>query len=193
MNTPMLAVDKDIEVSKMEQTEWLKHGIVTVRVDSMQEAIERLNTGDFFFVAINADSINYLPLLRVVRDVTHIIVFVITSNYTAKGHNEALDNGTDAYVAFLGSSEENVQMAMALVNRHSERNAMPKKPVRMITYRGLLFYPKYRKVFYRDAEIDLTKTEYDTFNLLITNPNQPIPPSMIYRKVWGKEYEKMAQ
>lgn len=167
-----LTVDSNIAVSQREQAAWMEQGIATVRVDSMQEAIEKLDKENFLFVAINADTINYLPLLRVMRDVTPILIYVITSNFTAKEHKEALDNGADAYVAFQGSAEENVQTAMALISRHSERIAMPKKPVKLITYRGLLFYPKYSKVFYRDAKIDLTKTEYDIFNLLTSNPNQ---------------------
>lgn len=193
MTLPMLAVDSNIEVSQREQAAWMEQGIATIRVDSMQEAIEKLNKEYFLIVAINADNINYLPLLRVMRDVTHLLIFLITSNYTATEHKEALDNGADVFGTFLGSSEENVQTALAMINRHSERSTMPKKPVRMMAYRGLLFYPKYRKVFYRDAEIDLTKTEYDIFNLLISNPNQPLPPNVIYRKVWGKEYEQTAQ
>lgn len=193
MNLPMLAVDSNIEVSEREQAAWKDQGVTTVRVSSMQEAIEKLSKEKFFIVVINADSINFLPLLRVMRDITHLLIYIITTNYSTKEHKEVLDNGADAYVAFSGNAAENVQMAMALVNRHIERDMMPKKLTSMITYQGLFFYPKWRKVFFRDVEIDLTKTEYDIFNLLITHPNQPLPPSTIYRKVWGKEYEEAAQ
>ena len=65
---PMLVVDKDIEVSMREQAEWLKHGIPAVRVNTMQEAIEKLTKEPFLFTAINADNIHYLPLLKVMRD-----------------------------------------------------------------------------------------------------------------------------
>lgn len=51
---PMLVVDKNIEVSLREQAEWKKHGIDTVQVNTMQEAIEKLTKESFLFTAINA-------------------------------------------------------------------------------------------------------------------------------------------
>lgn len=190
MNTPMLAVDSNIEVSRREQIAWLEQGIATVRVDTMQEAIEKLNKEEFFIVAINADNIKYLPLLRVMRDVTHLLVFIVTSNFTSKDQAEALHSGADVFVPFLGSSEENVLSALATIHRFSERSTMPKKPAGLMTYKGLLFYPKFHQVFFRDEEIKLTSIEFDLFHYLISNPDQPLTFRQIFRKVWGKEYDE---
>lgn len=186
----MLVVDKNFEFSRREQAEWLEHGIATIRVDSMQEAIEKLNKEEFFIVAINADNIKYLPLLRVMRDITPMLIFVISSNITAKEYKEALDNGADVYCPFFESAKENVQMGMAMINRHSERNAQPRKPVKIIAYQELLVYPKFNKVYCHDEEIDLTKIEYDIYHYLISNPNQPLSVRQIYRKVWGRDSDE---
>jgi len=93
----MLEVDKDIEVSKREQTEWLKHGISTVRVDTMQEAIEKLTKEPFLFTATNAGNVNYLPLLKTMRDTAPTFIFIIDTNYTTEKEVEALHNGADVY------------------------------------------------------------------------------------------------
>jgi DNA-binding response OmpR family regulator len=157
----MLVVDKNIEVSMREQTEWLKHGISTVRVSSMQEAIEKLTKEPFLFTAINADNVNYLPLLKTMGETALTFIFIIDTNYTTEKEVIALHNGADVYTKFNSNVELNVRLALAQLLPCNERDKQPKLPTGMIIYDGFLVSATSHQIFCNDVNIKLTKKEYD--------------------------------
>lgn len=188
MSLPMLVVDSDIEVSKREQAASEKQGIFTVRVDTMQEAIEKLNKEDYLFTAINADNVNYLPLLRIMRDVSPTPIFIITSNFKMYDQVEALHNGADGYAPFQTNSDENIQSALALLHRYHERDRQRKKSIKIISHENLFVFPAFRQVFRGDKEIVLTKIEFDLLCFLMKSRRLVFTFEQIYRNVWGDEY-----
>lgn len=156
MSLPILAVDKDIEISNKEQAVWQKHGIPTVRVDTMQEALEHLAQNDFLFVAINSDSISYLSLLKVMSSMFPVHIFIIDSCFTHERQNEAFNNGATWYGQFQESPEKNIQSALSYLKSVNRRIKVSKKAPNIITYGNLSILADYRKVFCNDAEVILT-------------------------------------
>jgi two-component system response regulator ArlR len=186
----MLAVDQDVIRSRKEQSEWEKHGVSTVRVDTMQEAIKKLTQDVYILICINADNVTYLPLLRIMRETTSTLIFIATSNVTTQDHADALYHGADAYGPFQDTPEKNIQSALAMIHNISERRSAAKKPVQVITCLGLLLYPKYRQVFCHDAEIELTRTEHELLYYLASNSGQTLLYKQLYRKVWNADYDR---
>lgn len=191
MSLPMLAVDKNIELSIKIQAKWDKRGISTVRVDTMQEAIDKLSREAFLFTAINADNINYLHLLRIMADVSSPIL-IITSNFTVRDQTEAFRHGADGYAPFNDDINENIESALALLQRCSERGKTPKRPPRTVARGNLTIYYDYHQVFCDDAEINLTKKEFDILHYFLSNPNIRLTYKNISRKVWGLGYEDVS-
>lgn len=189
---PMLAVDNDIEVSLREQTEWLNHGIPTVRVDAMQEAIEKLTKESFLFTSINADSVNYLPLLPIMRDTAPTFIFIIDSNYTVEKEVEALHKGADVYTQFNENVELNVQLALAQLLRCKDRDKQPAMPAGMVIYKNFLVSTFFRLAFYNDAEIKLSRLEFDLLNYFISNPGRLLSYKEINLGIWGAEYRDLS-
>lgn len=190
MNIPMLAVDKNIDVSLREQAGWLKHGISTIRIDTMLEAIEQLSKRDFLFTAINADNIIYQPLLRTMRSIAPTPILIITSDFKVSDQIAALRNGADAYVPFHENVAENVESALAMLLRCNERNKQPKKQANMMIYGDFLVGAALHQVFCNDMKLTLTKKEYDILYYLIANHGYILTYKQIYRKVWGVEYDE---
>lgn len=189
MNIPMLVVDKDIEFSLREQVIWAKQGILTIRVDTMQEAIEKLTKDIFLFVAINADNINYLPMLRIMRGITLSPILIITSHFTLHDQIEAHQHGADGYTPFQDNSDENIKSALALLQRFTERNTLSKETTAYITYGNLFISPAYRQVFYKDKEIELTKMEFDLLYFFVNRRGHALSHEQIYENVCRDENE----
>lgn len=187
MNLPMLTVDKNLEFFLKEQTEWDKQGITAVRVDSMQEAIQKLSKETFFFTLINADNVNCLPLLKVISSATSSPIFIVTSHFTLYSQIEAFQNGADAYAPFQRSTDENVKLALALWQRYSERSKQIKNKVSFISYKNLFVTDTFRQAFYDDKEIELTAMEFDLLHLLIENRGHVLNHEQIYKHVYGDE------
>lgn len=189
MNIPMLAVDKDIKTSSREQAVWLqKHGILTVRAGSMQEAIEKLSREPFLFTAINADSITYMPMLKIMREVAPIPIFIITSKYRIGEQVEAILNGADVFALFQKNSEDHISLALAVLQRYHEQNNQPKGPP-IKTYERLFVFPAFRQVFCNDMEIRLTTKEFNILCYLMDNRGYALTYVQIYREVWGMGYD----
>lgn len=184
----MLAVDMSAEISEKEQVEWKKHLISTIRVESMQRAIELLKKEDFILTVINADNINYLPLLKIMRETSPVPIFIITSDFTPEKQTEVYRNGADGYASFQSSAEKNVEFALALLQRINDRKKHSQKIISFISYNGLFLFPTYRKVFWKDAEIELKRKEFDILHFLMENRGKVLSHQQIFKNVWGEEY-----
>lgn len=193
MGFQMLAVDNSMETSFREQTGWQKHGISMMRVEAMREAIELLRKRSFIFTVINADCVNYKPLLKVMRDISPSPIFIIASDYSVSDLAEALLAGADAYAPFQSSMEENITMVLAMLKRCNEHGSQPHNPTRVIMQSGFIVSPAFRKAFYCDEEILLTTKEFDLLLLLIEKPEYVFTYAQIFERVWGMRYDGNAK
>ena len=191
MILPMLVVDKNINFSQLKRAEWLRRGIPTVQAVTMQEAIEELNKKKFLMVSINANNINYISLLKMVVDISSVPVIIMTSNFKVFDQTQAALNGAEGYTEFCEDINENIDYAMAILQRHNERDRKPKKRPEAEIYEDILVYPYFRQVFYNDIEISLTKTEFNLLYYLIINRGRVLTFRQIYRKIWGVEYQDL--
>ena len=190
MEYPILIIDKNVETFQEEQSAWAKHNMSGVRVDSMQDAINRLTADSFLFIAINGDNVSYMPLLSKMRAATQTLIFIIDSGHTIEQETKAYRNGADAYATFSGDAEKNVQLALALLLRHNERGKPPRAPQGMMIYENFLVMTSTSRIFYKDERLKLTKKEREILCYLIANHDILVPYEKIYRKVWGNDYDK---
>lgn len=189
MNIPMLVVDTDIEVNRREQAVWDNFGIDAVRVDTMCDAVNKLARENFLFTAINADTIHYLPMLKIMDKVSPTPILIITSRFSVYDQVEAIHHGADAYVPFQERVEENIMLALALIARYNERNKRQSKPPNNIPYEKLLVCYDTCQVFCGNEEVPLTKTEFDIFAYLLANRGIFLTYNQIYSAVWGNGYD----
>lgn len=182
----MLVIDKDIEFSLRQQAAWLNHGIPTVRVDTMQEAIEKLTKGSFYLVAINGDNVNYIPLLKIMCDMSPVHIFVLLSDFTIEKQNEAYINGATGCAKFQDDPEANVQSALAYLQSINARSR-PKRVPKIVACGNLSIIHDHHQVFCNDAEVPFTKLEYRLLYYLLINRNMKLSYRQISRRVWRKE------
>jgi len=184
---PLLAIDKNTAVSMRESATWDKYGVENIRVSSMQEAIEKLNKTNYLFIAINADNINYLPHLRILRGMTPIPIFIICSTYTTDKEVEALRNGADLFVEWRDTPEDNAKSALAVLHRYTERTKEHKKAVKILSHGDILIVVDFHKAFVKDKELPLTKTELQILYYLMLNQGRVITHEQIQKKIWPNE------
>lgn len=189
MSHPILAVDKDVEIFEQERAGWVQRGIDALRVNSMCEAMEELSRNSYLFVAINADNINYMPMLLAMRKASSTSLFVLTSKFNIQDQVAALHSGANVYAPRQASTEENVMSALALLYQYGEQAKRRRKQPKPIPHRKLIVLPGPRQVFGDDEEISLTKTEYDLLLYLLANRGITVTFQQIYRSVWGNGYD----
>ena len=190
MNT-ILAVDKDVAVHERETAEWMKSGINALRVDTMTEAINLLaHRDDFLFVAINEDTVpDFMLQMRIMRDVTRLSIFVITSDYSIEKKLKAMDCGADVYDHFSAYIKNNIISALALLKAQKRRAKLAPKSLRTLTGGDIILSPLRRSVFIKDVRVPLTKKEFDILHCLMAVNGHVVTHSRLIRKVWGDKPE----
>lgn len=91
-------------------------------VKTMPEALKSLTKTDFLLVVIIADGIEYLPHLKLMRDMKPMLILVLSSKYNASEKLEAIQLGADEYLAYPSTVEEGVASGRALIRRYTVLN-----------------------------------------------------------------------
>lgn len=187
MENWILAVDNNLNNFEETQQEWLKYHLFVKAVKSMQEALRLLMNTDFLLVVIVADNIEYMPYLKLMRDMKPIPILVLSSKYNASEKLEAIQLGADEYLACPSTVEEIVASGRALIRRYTVLNHQAEKPLTVITYHEIFMCVEYRKFFLKGKEIKLTRKEFDLLYLLLSSIDRVYTHDQIYLHVWGGE------
>jgi DNA-binding response OmpR family regulator len=159
---------------------------------SMAEALKLLTKIDFLLVVISTENIEYLPHLKIMRDMKPIPILVVSSKYNASEKLEAIQLGADEYLSYPSTVEEIVASGRALIRRYTVLNHQAEKPLTVITYHEIFMCIEYRKFFLKGKEIKFTRKEFDLLYLLISSIGRVYSYDQIYLHVWGGDIFKKA-
>ena len=185
-----LAIEQDISIHERESKFWLSRNVSSIRVSSMREGIEKAISSSFLYIGINASNIDYLPYLRLLREVTKDPIFISTATYTMQEQGKALENGADLFGQISDNPSENYTSVMACINRLQERAEQRKPLIKIATWGDIFLVPSYHKAFIADVEIRLTKNEMGILHYLLLNKGNILSHEQIYREVFNREYDE---
>lgn len=194
MGATYISIEKNIEVFEKYKKLWGNRGITGIRVDTMTEgiemaaAIEKSKTKHLYFIDIVADDIDFMPQLAILDTVTSAPILIATSKYDEDEHHEALNNGADFYGQYCDIPEKNINGVIAAINSY-HRAKKQRTSSDILTYSGILMSFSQHKTFVNDVSIELTRQEFDILRLLMKNRGNVLTYKMIYRQIWGYEYE----
>jgi DNA-binding response OmpR family regulator len=188
----VLRVDNNFSNFEAAQKGWLKHHVFLKTAQSMPEALKLLLKKNYLLVVIIADGIEYLPFLKLMRDMKPMPILVLSSKYNASEKLEALQLGADEYLAYPSTVEEAVASGRALIRRYTVLNHQTEQPLTIITYNEIFICVEYRKLFVKGTEIKLTRKEFDLLHLLLSSIGRVYTHEQIYRHVWTDEKDSMS-
>ena len=183
MNSRYMAIDKDVDFHKIQSDAWLEKGIASIRVDSMDEAIEHAKNERFCFIAINADNIEYLPKLELLRATTTSHILVATSNFSGEEFIKAISKGADAFGLIDSNPTINADIVKAII----EKTTMETTEIETILHGSMLIMPELNRVIIGNRGVLLSKTEISVLVLLIKNKRKKVLScQQIHESVCGK-------
>jgi len=189
----ILRVDNNLNNFEAAQKVWLKYHVFIKMVRSMPEALKLLTKMDFLLVIIINDGIEYLPYLKLMRDMKPMPILVLSSKYTAFEKLEAIQLGADEYLPYPSTVEEAVASGRALIRRYTVLNHQAELPLTIITYHDVFICIEYRKLFLKGTEIKLTRKEFDLLHLLFSSIGRVYTHEQIYKHIWGDEMDNISE
>ena len=186
MSLRYMAIDRNVGFHNGQSVVWSERGINSLRVDSMDEGIEIAKNEEFLFIVINSDNIDYSSKLALLRSTTGTHILIATSNYSAKRHAEALNNGADAFGLIDNDPKDNAGLVDAIIRKASGR--LDKYPMEAVSYGKIKVLPELGRVLIRGLEVSLSKLEIRVLCLLINGNGNVFSREQIFKSIFDSEY-----
>ena len=199
MRITYIAIEKDVEGFERHKSIWKSRGVNGIRADTMTEGIEKAieleksKAESLYFISIVAGDIYFMPQLEVLSAETNAPILITALKADDDERENALNNGADYYGGFLETPDRNVSTVTAVINSISRRALKNTKPLDTIIHNNLLLSTAYRRGFVNDAEIELTRTEFDTLHYFLCNRGIAHTFEKIYNHVWGNEHAESVE
>jgi two-component system, OmpR family, response regulator MprA len=151
------------------------------------EALEFVgeNPPDLVVLDVMMPFVDGLSVCRRVREkYRQLPILMLTARHEVSDRVAGLDAGADDYLAKPFALDELLARIRALLRR-----TMASGNEQSISAVGLFLDPA-RRVATRDGvDLDLTKTEFDLLDLLMTNAGIVLSRDVLYERIWGFDFE----
>ena len=131
----------------------------------------------------NLDGLTVCRVLRAERN--RIPILMLTARTEASDLVAGLDAGADDYLVKPFALEELSARLRALLRRNNPDGDTPDS----IVVADMTLDPLARTVFRGERELNLTKTEFDLLEILMTNVGIVLERDTLYDRIWGFNFE----
>ena len=113
---------------------------------------------------------------------------MLTARVETPDRVAGLDAGADDYLAKPFELDELLARLRALLRRAATRRRGPDRGAASLRIAALRVDPAARRAWWADAELALSKTEFDLLELLVRNEGIVLDHSTIYQRIWGYDF-----
>lgn len=189
-------VDDDVQIREIVEAYLQKEGYLTIPLSSAEEAWElwKNDPPDMWILDIMLPGMNGFELCRNIRKEAEVPIVMISARDEDVDKILGLELGSDDYLTKPFSPRELV----ARVNRLFHRLSSTKYPVQeesssslartLITAGELRLSLEERRIFWREAEIEMTFKEFKLLQTLAEQPNRAFSRDELLNLVWGDDY-----
>jgi len=132
----------------------------------------------------NIDGLTMVRVLRAERD--RLPVLMLTARTETPDRVAGLDAGADDYLPKPFELPELLARLRALLRRARPDEEVPEREVLQVA--DLRVDPASRRAWRADAEVELSKTEFDLLELLVRNEGIVLDHTLIYERIWNYDF-----
>ena len=169
-------------------------GYDVVVADDGVESLTRIRRQSFDALVLDVmmPGVDGLAVCRVLRaDGDHTPVLMLTARVETSDRVAGLDAGADDYLPKPFELDELLARLRALLRRAAlapiGENTAGADPA-LVRSASLRIDPAARRAWWADAELTLSKTEFDLLELLVRNEGIVLDHTTIYERIWGYDF-----
>ncbi len=188
MDKSVLVIEDEKNLARFIELELQHEGYeVTLSLDG-RKGLERALEGEFDVILLDLmlPSLGGMEVCRRIRQSKQTPVIMITAKDSVMDRVSGLDSGADDYIVKPFAIEELLARIRALTRRTSEP---PKEKSSILIHKDLYVNLDSHLIKRGDAEIVLTKKEFDLLQMLLENQDIVLTRDRILERVWGFDSE----
>lgn len=180
----ILIVEDDEQINDALKIYLLKQGYNTIQAYDGKEALVKFNLEliDLILLDISLPEIDGMQVLKQVRTVSDVPIIMLTVFSKEYDKLKGFNLGADDYITKPFSFKEVIARIQAVLNRVKKLN-VPQKTY--INVGKIRINSITREVFVGDAQVILTKKEFDLLFTLVNNPNITFSREKLLEKIWN--------
>ena len=187
----ILIIDASSRLKTLSEDFWQDTGyrVELVQVNTMQDAISITAKAMFWYIDINADTIDYVPSLSVLRANTKTPIIALTSNFNHEDEVASYHGGLDIYTTWeIGVEQQTPESVIAYMSRYENRPPTEEMMnPKTLVCDTIILSCDFHRCFIGDVEIPMTKTEFNILYYLMLNRGLVLSPRQIYFFAWGED------
>jgi len=180
----ILIVEDEEKLARFVELELSYEGYEIQKAADGRTGLELAESGNFDLVLLDVmlPGLNGMEVLRRLRRSTCVPVILLTARDAVMDKVTGLDSGADDYVTKPFAIEELLaRIRVTLRKNRPEQGAMK--------IGRLYLDPAKRLSRMDDAELNLTKREFDLLQLLMENKGIVLTRDVLLQRVWGYDYQ----
>lgn len=183
----ILVVDDEPQIRRVLKTSLTSQGYIVSDARSGEEALLKIREErfDMILLDVNMPGMGGLEACRQIRAVSEAAIIMLTVRNLEQDKVAGLDAGADDYVTKpFGMTE-----LLARIRANLRRVPMSATSAGQVVEfdEVSINFPAHR-VTVRGNEVRFTPKEFDLLQVLLSNPNIPIPHTRLLQAVWGPDY-----
>ena len=185
MQHKILLVDDECDILQMIKDYLELENYLVYTAKNGTEAMEKISVcPDLILLDINMPDLDGMEVCRRIRTFVDCPILFLTAKVEEQDRVNGLKCGGDDYIVKPFSLAE--LSARIKANLRREERRAEKEQISFC--RDFVIRYGERKLYFKEEEIILTKTEFDILELLSMNKRQIFSKEAIYERLWG--YEK---
>jgi len=183
----ILVVDDEPQIRKFLRISLNAHGYAVAEAGRGEDGIAKcaLETPSLVILDLGLPDIDGLQVLRRIREWSEVPVVVLSVRATEQDKIAALDGGANDYVTKPFGVGELLARVRAALRRREEEDA----DASQLQVGDLVIDLAQRRVRRHDAEIRLTRKEFDILRVLAKNAGRIVTHQHMLRTIWGAAQE----
>lgn len=178
----ILIVEDDPNIAKLVEATVAIGGYEGVVCSNGAEAFEKMEHGNFDLILLDVmlPEIDGFELMEYIRPMKVPVIF-LTAKSAVKDRVKGLKLGAEDYIVKPFEVIELLARIDVVLRRYQKTDMV-------LEIGGLKIDTRSMQVWRDEAEISLTKTEYELLLLFARNPRRALYRETIYERVWGEPY-----
>ena len=186
--TRVLLVDDDVELCEMLAQYLAPEGFDVVAVHDGETGAARAvaDTYDAVVLDVMLPRLSGTEVLRRIRRESQVPVLMLTAKGDDVDRIVGLELGADDYMPKPGNPRELVARLRAILRRTAPGTPPPGGPAEEIRADDIVLRPAQRVAECQGRPLDLTSTEFNLLEILVTNAGRVVGKDELSRRVLGR-------